>query len=183
MKKIHLKPIEEVYPDLKGDYFYGPSDYRPMVESMGTVLLEVTERDYQGYSRFLLKDNDRYGYLMFGWGSCSGCDALQACNSYEEIHKLRKELYRNIVWKSRDEMLKYMQDHDWQGDAAGNTEECREFVQKSIRQLFLDQSEEIIKNINELTEMINNDREFNKEIDRLIQEDNELTRQLAKKGD
>jgi hypothetical protein len=136
MKKIHLKKIEEVYPDAgkkERSYFDSPYDYRPMVESMAEeVLLEVKENNYSGYSRFLLKDKDRYGYLMFGWGSCSGCDALLACRDYEQIHKLRKELYKDIRWETKENLLKWMKKHDWQGDAAGNTKECSEFAEKSI---------------------------------------------------
>lgn len=137
MKKIHLKPIEEVYPESnreKDDWFSAPYDYRPMIESMAEeVLLEVREDNYSGDSRFLLKDKDMYGYLMFGWGSCSGCDALQACNNYEDIHKLRKELYKAIRWETKEHLLKWIKNHDWEGDAAGDSEECKEFTEKSIQ--------------------------------------------------
>lgn len=136
MKKIHLKPIEEVYPDTINSYwktFSAPYDYRPMIESMAEeVLLEVKENEYSGYSRFLLKDKNMYGYLMFGWGSCSGCDELLACKNYEDIHKLRKQLYKDIRWETKDKLLKWIKNHDWEGDAAGNTKECSEFAEKSI---------------------------------------------------
>lgn len=121
-----MKDIKEVYSP-KG--IWGWSDYTPLLESFGyDKLLQIDDDDYQGDSRVLYKNNDQYGFLTFGWGSCSGCDSLQACNNLEEVDQLRKELYDSIIWKSRDEMLAYMRDHDWKVDYGYSAE----FIEKSI---------------------------------------------------
>ena len=123
-----MKDIKEIYPDYDKDGWIS-SDYSLLLESFGyEKLLQVDDNDYQGDSRVLYKNNGQYGFLTFGWGSCSGCDALQACNSLEEVDQLRKELRNQIIWKSHDEMLRYMKEHDWKGDYGYSPE----FVEKSI---------------------------------------------------
>lgn len=63
-------------------YCEGPSSYQPIMDSFGNIILQVDDNDYQGDSRLLYREDDRIGFLQFGWGSCSGCDSLQACHSY-----------------------------------------------------------------------------------------------------
>ncbi len=86
------------YKDDDGSYFYGPSDYNPIIQSFGEVLVQVDDDDYQGDTRVLLRKDGRYGFLNFGWGSCSGCDGLQACSSFREIEELIQGLERDIKW-------------------------------------------------------------------------------------
>lgn len=96
-------PIREVFPPNK-EWSYSSDGmpyvgYDELVESFG---FEVVSRrdvgDYQGDSMYVLKEGSRYGWLNFGWGSCSGCDALQGCSSYEELDELRKSLHDDIRW-------------------------------------------------------------------------------------
>jgi hypothetical protein len=106
-----VKPIHEVYPDHS---FY---DYRPLIESLGhTILLQVDEGDYQGDSLLILKASDgRYGYLEFGWGSCSGCDALQGCSTWQDVESLRQHLQDSVLWfPTAGELLRNLKDRDWQ---------------------------------------------------------------------
>ncbi len=132
-----MKPIGEVYAEHAKDYsdgsFYGPSDYMPMLESMGhEILLKVDDRDYQGDSRIVFKDGERYGIWIFGWGSCSGCDALQGCESMDEVDELRTRLCDQVKWfDSKEECLKYVNTHDWEGDYSWHQEETREFVSEA----------------------------------------------------
>lgn len=102
-----MKPIQDVYPDM-GENFYGPCDYAPLLESMGTIVARVDQDDYQGDSWVLFRDGDRFGYLQFGWGSCSGCDALQSCSNYYEIETLRDSLVTQIRWGTRGETVAYL---------------------------------------------------------------------------
>ena len=114
-----MRPIEEVYPDRQnGDYFYNPSDYQPMLESLGyEIIAQEDDGDYQGDSYLLLRNGGQYGYLTFGWGSCSGCDALQGCDSYKEIDELRTQLHEQIIWKpSKAEMREWLLSKDWHGE-------------------------------------------------------------------
>lgn len=119
--------------------------YDDLIESMDVErLVEVTDQNYQGDTRLLLKKGDRYGYLCFGWGSCSGCDALEAIDGYKytgngyeylvtaEHYELRDQLYNQIVWKdSREEMLAYFKEKDWSLDYQYD----KKFVDESIQHL------------------------------------------------
>ena len=98
-----------------------PSDYGELVESMEyEVLAQADDDDYQGDSLYLLRDGQRYGVLTFGWGSCSGCDALQACSTMTEATELRDELHQSITWGSQEEIAGYLDVHDWAGDFIGD---------------------------------------------------------------
>lgn len=79
-------------------YFKAPDDYTPLLNSFGTVLIRVDDDDCQGDSRILLHKDGRYGFLIFGWGSCSGCDALQDCDSYDDLDALIDQLENEIHW-------------------------------------------------------------------------------------
>lgn len=102
-----MKPIRDIYPDM-GENFYGPCDYTPLLKSLGDIIARVDQDDYQGDSWVLFRDGDRFGYLQFGWGSCSGCDSLQSCDSYAEIEKLREDLLSKIRWGTRAETIAYL---------------------------------------------------------------------------
>ena len=126
-----MKPIREVYPEAAESIFgFSVGDYTPLLESFGyTKLLQVDDNDWQGDSRLLYQDGNRYGVLTFGWGSCSGCDALQGCSTYEEVDTLRTNLHNSIIWRDgKTEMLTYMREHDWQGDYNYSPE----FIEKAI---------------------------------------------------
>jgi hypothetical protein len=117
---INWKNIEEVYPseeDTERNYFYG---YNPLLESFNyDIILKVDEYDYQGDSIviFYNNENNKYGYLIFGWGSCSGCDSLQACNSYQEVEELRIDIHNRIIWFDTLELLReWINKHDYEGD-------------------------------------------------------------------
>lgn len=90
---------QTLYPEAgERTYFDSPYDYDPIIRSFGEVLVQVDDDDYIGDTRVLLRKDGRYGFLNFGWGSCSGCDALQASDSYEEIDELIDDLENDIKW-------------------------------------------------------------------------------------
>lgn len=65
----------------KSDY----PGYLELVESSGYEVLEFeTTGSYQGDHEVLLADGERRGFLMIGYGSCSGCDALEAAYGYTD---------------------------------------------------------------------------------------------------
>jgi hypothetical protein len=134
--------IREVYPDalstdVDGEpYWWGAYDYDPLLKSFGyEILLKVDDNGYQGDSRLIFKDGDRYGLLIFGWGSCSGCDALQACDSYEEIEELRQKLHNEIIWDTKEGLLKYIKEKDWELEWCWHYEETKRFVDEAIKLL------------------------------------------------
>lgn len=130
-----MKPIREVYPDTGYGYF-SVGDYNPLLESFGyEILLHVDDDDYQGDSLLLFRDGERYGILIFGWGSCSGCDALQACSNYEEVEELRTSLHEQIRWGTKDQILWYFQNHDWKGDWMWHAKEGQKFITEAIKLL------------------------------------------------
>ena len=71
-----MEDIRSIYPGLE-EPFYGPGDYSPILLSFDAeIVLAADDQDYQGDSYVLYRRGDSFGVLIFGWGSCSGCDAL-----------------------------------------------------------------------------------------------------------
>ena len=99
----------------------GCFNYRDLINAHGyEINVYVSERDYQGDSiAFVYKDNKDgrgYGWLTFGWGSCSGCDALQACD--EDLiclARLSRDLVNGIIWHSDAYLAaNAVVEHDWE---------------------------------------------------------------------
>lgn len=122
----------QLYPDIGRDgYFYGPCDYQPIIDSFGNVLAQVDDDDYQGDTRVLLEKDGRYGFLNFGWGSCSGCDGLQACTSYSEIDALISGLESDVKWfDTLDEVKAYISSDDRKASYYWHEKEWEDFVKK-----------------------------------------------------
>lgn len=94
---------EKLYPNCYDEeYFYAPSEYEPIIHHLGNAIWIYSERGYQGDTYVLYKNYNigklQWGFLNIGWGSCSGCDALQGCNSYEDITQLIERLSNSIRW-------------------------------------------------------------------------------------
>lgn len=121
--KLSLPPASQLY---NGD---SASSYQPMVEAFGNILFQEIENDYQGSTWVLYEEGNHYGYLDFGWGSCSGCDALQGCNSMQEIQDLMEDMYFSIKWfESAAEALAWFEEQDWEGKYSWSSGECQNFV-------------------------------------------------------
>lgn len=119
-----------VYPESG----WGWDDYQPMLEAFGTIVVQHDDNDYQGDSRVLYDCNGRIGHLIFGWGSCSGCDALQACGNYTELQGLCDELQDDIQWfDTYSEALEWFLGHDWQGDYG--YESNRPYIDQAVEYL------------------------------------------------
>lgn len=125
-----MKPITESF---SSDYW----NYEELLASMGyEIVLQVDDKDYQGDSRVLYRDGDRYGLLIFGWGSCSGCDALYACDKLEEVETLRTDLHNQIIWRdNQSEMREFIANRDWEAQYSYHAEETRDFVAKALELL------------------------------------------------
>lgn len=126
---------EKLYPEFK-DGDYEPGDYSPIIKDLGNVLVRVDDKDYQGDSRALIESEKGIGVLIFGWGSCSGCDALQSCDTVKELDRLIERIQSDTKWfKDKQEALNYFKTHDWEGDYSWHQEETKEFIEKSIKKL------------------------------------------------
>jgi len=123
--------VRDLYPQSNSDYFSVYS-YQPMIDSFGNVLIQVDDRDYQGDTRVLLQDaNGFIGFLVFGWGSCSGCDALQGCSDFDDLQRLYDSLKNGVQWwESAEDALRWFEKHDWEGDYSWHQEETHEFVKR-----------------------------------------------------
>lgn len=132
-----MKDLREVYADqFTSDWpYFGP--YSDLIDSFEhEVLLEKHDDDYQGDSRYILRDGARYGLLVFGWGSCSGCDALEACGNIQQVIDLRDTLYNSIEWhESPAALLKFIKERDWELQYAWHQDETQEFVNSATRLL------------------------------------------------
>lgn len=118
------------------DNFSHEADYEPIIYDLGCVLLKIDDKNYQGDSYVLYGDENGsgpFGFLNFGWGSCSGCDALQACDSWEEIQELYDNLKSSILWFNNvKQAYDWFMQHDWNGDYS--TTEKRIFI-KTAREM------------------------------------------------
>jgi hypothetical protein len=130
---------EVIYTNCKNEYgFYEVYDYTPIIEALGYPLVRVDEDGYQGSTHVLLRskeNEDLFGYLTFGWGSCSGCDELQACNSYAELQELIDRFENDVKWDTAPNLYKYFLTHDWNGDWVGHDLTFQEFRTQSERLL------------------------------------------------
>lgn len=131
-----MKTFDEMYPPTyEGEWedsFYGPGDYQPILNAIGEIALQVDDRDYQGDSRVLYRDGNRYGLLTFGWGSCSGCDGLQACSSKAEVMELAVKLEQYVKWLLAPEMIEYLEHPDRELGYSWRDEETKEFKEKAL---------------------------------------------------
>lgn len=127
---------EELYPRHAAeteDYFYGPCDYQPIINALGNILIQVDDNDYQGDSRVLLKNGGQYGLLIFGWGSCSGCDALQSCTNMSQVQDVIDSMVNNVRWfLSLDDLKKYVAAKDWELEYSYHCDETKAFITKVL---------------------------------------------------
>ena len=130
--------VEDIYPDLikkyshnDEEYFDAPYDYTPIINHIGRVIVRVDDSDYQGDTRVLLESefSRQIGWVQFGWGSCSGCDALQACESVSDVQSLVDEIIASVKWfHDKEDALKFFNEHDWEGDYSWHHKEQRMFI-------------------------------------------------------
>lgn len=103
-----MKTAKELFPGCESKYgFDAPyGGYRLIFENFGDVLIEVEEDNYQGMTYLLIKKDDFYALDSYRWGSCPGCDSLQACYSYENLQELMDKFASEIEWMTKEEIIK-----------------------------------------------------------------------------
>lgn len=110
--------------------------YDELIESMEVeVLVEESDNDYQGSTFCLVREGGRVGHLVFGWGSCSGCDALQACDSHADVVDLRNSLYAEIDWFPSTALLMKWLNGDQETQWYGHDETWKTFKAKANKTL------------------------------------------------
>jgi len=112
--------------------------YEDLIEATGCEVIDsLYMGSYQGDLLMIVSKNYRFGVLSTGYGSCAGCDALQACRDPNEYVNLAKSLYDNIVWKEPDEIIDYLENKDWESEYYGKQEGLPEFISKIKEQIII----------------------------------------------
>lgn len=93
-------------------YDWYDGSYDDLVKDFATIEISHTLGYYQGDIVYVLSGGDRYGFLVVGYGSCPGCDALQACDSVEAVEYLQNTLRDGIKWFDSFSDLKEYVLHD-----------------------------------------------------------------------
>lgn len=122
-------PIENIIE--KSEYFYPPG-YDLLIASMEYYVQKSQSfGSYSGDSVYLFGSSSygNYGILIFGWGSCSGCDTLQACNNAKDVEELREKLNSEIKWfQDKEEMNKWIDSRIESNDWYTHEKEIAEFL-------------------------------------------------------
>ncbi len=95
--------------------------YEGLIESLGYEFEFDAFGNYQGDYAFVLKDGERRGVLIQGYGSCSGCDDLESIVGYgdrrpwqqrEEVLAFRDEMGQAVQWFDNAEAAKAWVNHE-----------------------------------------------------------------------
>ena len=110
-----MKTIRNIYRLPEGETVFVTLDdkYEIILRSFQyKIIIRVDENGYSGDIYVVFEDDYRgFGYLCFGFGSCTGCDALKKCKTVAEAEMLQLKLHNKIRWfESLDEMLEYLHD-------------------------------------------------------------------------
>lgn len=90
------------------EYYEAPMFYDEIVATQGEIIKDWTLGDWQGDYVYLLKNGDKYAFTVIGYGSCSGCDALQGCENDEEFNSLKEGIINGIVWGTKQDVYDYV---------------------------------------------------------------------------
>ena len=90
-------------------------DYEDLIEY--EIVKSFSMGDYEGDYTFHLTDKmGRHGFLVVGYGSCSHCDALQACVTLADVQRLQEEILNDIRWfYSLTELGDWARTYDFKG--------------------------------------------------------------------
>ena len=116
------------------------------------ILIDSHDGSFSGDSWYLLGNGSSYGYLVFGWGSCSRCDALLGCKDADDLAELYNQLLNKIVWKnSKADMYNYFKTKDWELEFYNDDSEFCEFKTLVLAETYS------FPRINRFKEIINNE--------------------------
>lgn len=95
----------------------------------GDYFAAVMDQDYFGSSVY--EEEDRIGLLVFGYGSCSGCDAWEGAESASDRLEVLTRIVGLIKWFDDLAAMKaYLASNDPELEWYGHEEEWAEFVAK-----------------------------------------------------
>lgn len=92
----------------KPDWYFADPSIGGLVVSWGyEVVASETFGSWQGDEAYILSDGERFGIVVIGYGSCSGCDAFEAATPYShqqdggdwsDMDALREEWRNAVRW-------------------------------------------------------------------------------------
>lgn len=115
--ELGLAKADKVVKPKPFDVYEQPG-YREMLKAEEVEILAwETFGEYQGDYAVVVKRNELLGFLVIGYGSCSGCDALEGCETQEEYDALMLSVLSNISWGGpdfiRSKITNLIEDNDW----------------------------------------------------------------------
>jgi len=100
--------------------------YQEELEKRGiSILAWEVFGSYQGDYAAIVHQGNRFGFVVIGYGSCSGCDALEGLQPWDdeelteqaqtELNELIDGVIKSIKWGSRDEVAAILEEglKDW----------------------------------------------------------------------
>ena len=116
----------------------GTVSYSTLTNQLGNPLVTVSTADYSGDTYILMANTKGdFGVLTFGWGSCSGCDALEAAyHDWDALQRVADDVERSVRWYgSRAEVLDYLQSENRKFEHSWGSAEYQDFIAKAIEYL------------------------------------------------
>jgi hypothetical protein len=114
--------------------------YEDLIERDGiNIVLYETVGSSEGDYLVLVKKGRKYGFVSIGYGSCSGCDAYEACYSDADFTELANDIIGEIRWfvslKEAKSWItnEYDQKLQWYGNESGYSTFAREVAEYSAR--------------------------------------------------
>ena len=75
---------------------------------------------YQGDYLFLVQRGDEYARIVTGYGTCSGCDMILGCESWDDLLNFVHEIRDGAIWHSKHGMIEDLNMHDVEGSWYGS---------------------------------------------------------------
>lgn len=114
-------------------------EYIALIKDAGLDVIDyLAMGGYQGDLIVIVKKADKFGMIVTGYGSCSGCDVLQACyNNKKKLKQLQKELCDKVIWKDITPFITYLKKKDWRSEYYYGEQELPPFIAHVIENLLL----------------------------------------------
>ena len=102
-------------------------------------IIKAEDNDYQGDIFYVGRDKeDKYYFLVQGYGSCSGCDAYQGAEfdcehnkNLKPLNELREDMKRNIrQFENLEEFKIYLESEETRGNFFWYGDDIKDFIKK-----------------------------------------------------
>lgn len=116
--------LDKMFPpeDQRGEFWYPSHQVDGEYQNYGSLaallfpkvrwFFDEQEGSYQGDWFMIGRNEDTFYFFSMGYGSCSGCDWLQGCDTREEMEKLLEDILATPTF-SKENILKHVKKFDW----------------------------------------------------------------------